>query len=313
MDDIERFLDLLNEMFPISFAFRAKLKSMLSSKTFKNRKVLFRKGKLATKSYYLLSGYLIGISVDENGKENIESIHFPGDIVTDMYSFFKGNLIQYSIRCVGEVRVLEFKKRNLEQFNIYPETNKLVQDIMMAKEQIAYQCRTLLTIKPVSLRVAKFVTSHPVIDLPSSYGASYLDITESEYIEYSFPHFKQMLFDNDAPTKRLLIQHPNVVAHDVRAYILENYTNPDIGNTGNIAEKYNVTRKTLTKAFKNSFDMTIYQMVLDLRMQKAVYLLKEENMEVNKVALTVGYKDVSTFSRLFKHVFGNSPSQFDIL
>lgn len=313
MDDIERFLDLLNKMVPIGLPYRVKLKSVLSYKTFKNRRVLFRKGKVTTKAYQLLSGYLVGINVDENGEESIEFINFPGDIVTDMFSFFQGNLIRFSIRCVGEVRALEFKKRDFEQFNIYPETNKIVQHIMMAKEQIAYQCRILLKIKPVSLRVQKFVTSHPVLDLPSRYGASYLDITESEYIEYSQPHFKHLVFDNDAATKRILFQHPRVVAHDIRTYLLENYTNPDIENTGKIAAKYNVTRKTLTNAFKNLFGMTIYQMILDLRMQKAMYLLKEKNMEVNKVALMVGYKDVSTFSRVFKHSFGNPPSQFDVL
>lgn len=311
-DDIECLLDALDAMFPISPVFRAHLRKLMRPRKAKNGKILLQGGKIAKKAWQLLDGHLVGFKKDKNGNENICFIYYPGEIITDMPSFFEGHLVQFSIRCVGEVSLLELKKKDFEELNVYKETEKLVQHLMMRREQIAIDRGDLLRL-PVPLRVEKFVTSNPVLNLPAEYAASFLSIGENEYIAYSLPHFKIMLLKDAAPVSRILFKQPNVIAHEARLYILEHFANEDIGNTDVIAEKLYTTRKTLTRAFKKLFNTTIYGMIVSMLMQKAYKLLKEEKMEVNIVSLAVGYKDVSSFSRIFKHYFGYSPRNLNNL
>ena len=47
---------------------------------------------------------------------------------------------------------------------------------------------------------------------------------------------------------------------------------------------------------------------MDYRMKKANRLLKETGESVQTISNLVGYKDIFTFSKAYKKVFGNSPS-----
>lgn len=52
------------------------------------------------------------------------------------------------------------------------------------------------------------------------------------------------------------------------------------------------------------------QFIRDLRMKKALFLMKNENLNVSEVALEVGYSNPSHFSKCFHDRFGVLPSKF---
>ncbi len=52
------------------------------------------------------------------------------------------------------------------------------------------------------------------------------------------------------------------------------------------------------------------QFVQQLRMNQAVYLLRDENRRIGEIADALGYADMYTFSKMFKRSMGLSPKSF---
>jgi AraC family transcriptional regulator len=64
------------------------------------------------------------------------------------------------------------------------------------------------------------------------------------------------------------------------------------------------------RSFKGSLGLTPARYVLDRRMERARYMLKVSRMTVAEVGISVGFEDVSHFSRAFRRVVGITPSAF---
>jgi len=75
-----------------------------------------------------------------------------------------------------------------------------------------------------------------------------------------------------------------------------------------IAETLGVGEKTLRRAFKKYYDETIFSYQRRLRMEQARQLLQDGNKPVKRVARLVGYRNESSFSRVFRRHFGHPPS-----
>lgn len=93
------------------------------------------------------------------------------------------------------------------------------------------------------------------------------------------------------------------LAYEVKAYLLENYTQPGIDDIIKIAATFNTTKKTLTRHFKNNLGVTVHQLIQKLRLEKAMQLLSIHKLPVKEVCEQVGYIDVYNFSRKFKGHF----------
>ncbi|NII27258.1 helix-turn-helix transcriptional regulator [Pseudoflavitalea sp. X16] len=65
----------------------------------------------------------------------------------------------------------------------------------------------------------------------------------------------------------------------------------------------------LKKGFKQLYGITIFEFLLEARMEKARRLLQETDMTVHAVAIGVGYKNISSFTVAFKKKFGILPSE----
>lgn len=66
------------------------------------------------------------------------------------------------------------------------------------------------------------------------------------------------------------------------------------------------------RLFKNAFQISPYQYLLNKRLLHASKLLGEGGMSVSEVAFTCGFGDVHNFSKSFKKKFGRSPSWFSV-
>lgn len=64
------------------------------------------------------------------------------------------------------------------------------------------------------------------------------------------------------------------------------------------------------RAFKQTFGITPKKFVTGLRIERAKWLLLNRPMSVQMVCHAVGFKDVSSFTRLFAGYAGNTPSVF---
>jgi two-component system, response regulator YesN len=66
----------------------------------------------------------------------------------------------------------------------------------------------------------------------------------------------------------------------------------------------------LSRIFKESLEMTISDYIKLKRLEYAKELLKQKNMRIKDVAISVGIHDQLYFSRLFTKYFNITPSQY---
>ncbi|WP_028023211.1 AraC family transcriptional regulator [Enterovibrio calviensis] len=64
------------------------------------------------------------------------------------------------------------------------------------------------------------------------------------------------------------------------------------------------------KRFKEALGISVYQYIIEQRMEKAKALLTHTDLPIQLVAERAGYTDVSAFSRRFSASFGMSPRDF---
>lgn len=95
----------------------------------------------------------------------------------------------------------------------------------------------------------------------------------------------------------------------VMAYI-ENAFNEDI-TLGDIERELHMSKQYVSKIFRESTGMTIFDYVYRRRINQAKRLLDwQRDRSVTDIGLQVGFKSVSHFSRVFKHQVGLSPERY---
>lgn len=89
----------------------------------------------------------------------------------------------------------------------------------------------------------------------------------------------------------------------------EEYCSPQL-SLNQIAEKVRKSPAYVSTAFKDIMGKSFLNYVRDLRMQKAISLLKSSQMRIYEIAQESGYADTTTFFRTFKAYTGVSPVDF---
>ncbi|MGE5558926.1 MAG: helix-turn-helix domain-containing protein [Bacillota bacterium] len=77
-----------------------------------------------------------------------------------------------------------------------------------------------------------------------------------------------------------------------------------------LAAKYHMHPTYISNRFKSYFGVAPMQLSREILLEKAKALLKSGDMTVGQVATTLGYKDLSAFSRFFASHTGVSPLRF---
>lgn len=93
----------------------------------------------------------------------------------------------------------------------------------------------------------------------------------------------------------------------VREFVKEHYTR---GITlEETASHFFVTKEYLSKAFKTKFGEGFTEYVTKLRMERALRLMCEYDIQIKDIGPGVGYQDTAHFYRVFKKHFGFTPGQ----
>ena len=91
--------------------------------------------------------------------------------------------------------------------------------------------------------------------------------------------------------------------------ILKNIDKSDL-DLGFLAAEMNMSEDQLTRKVKSLTDTTPWNIVIRLRMQRAAALIVQGEMNISQVAYSVGFNDLSHFSRTFKKHFGVAPRDY---
>ncbi|WP_282935191.1 AraC family transcriptional regulator [Paenibacillus sp. RC67] len=77
-----------------------------------------------------------------------------------------------------------------------------------------------------------------------------------------------------------------------------------------LARRVGLNEFKLKKGFPELFGMTIFELVRKQRMEKALWYMEVEQLNVGETAVSVGYSNVSNFAANFKKYYGCKPSEY---
>ncbi|MDX1506105.1 MAG: AraC family transcriptional regulator, partial [Spongiibacter sp.] len=81
-------------------------------------------------------------------------------------------------------------------------------------------------------------------------------------------------------------------------------------NLDELAASANLSKFHFTKKFKAWSGQSPIQYFINMKVQRACYLLDSTGMSIKEVAAALGYDDAYYFSRVFKKTIGLSPSEY---
>ncbi|MGW8443224.1 helix-turn-helix transcriptional regulator [Paenibacillus sp. S33] len=77
-----------------------------------------------------------------------------------------------------------------------------------------------------------------------------------------------------------------------------------------LARKVGLNEFKLKKGFPHVFGMTIFEMVRKQRMEKALWYLEVEQLNIGETAFSIGYSNASNFTTTFRKYYGCNPSEY---
>lgn len=134
----------------------------------------------------------------------------------------------------------------------------------------------------------------------------------SEKILQRYKHHKVIKdSENKFEASLLSIQETNNIKHksiiDISCkYIGENY-GKNIG-AADIAQLCNISTGYLSTIFKHFTNTTIPKYITNIRLQKAIELLKDPTISISHIAKVCGFNNVNYFTRVFRSNFGVIPT-----
>ena len=77
-----------------------------------------------------------------------------------------------------------------------------------------------------------------------------------------------------------------------------------------IASRCGTTSYQLSRAFKSAYGITFQEYIMRRRLEKAVDLLRNDSASIVDVCWTVGFRDASHFTKMFRRHTGLAPSEY---
>jgi len=188
---IDELLGALDRMVPVHGAFRRDLRPMIHEQKFSIRQPLLIPPAYALLAWYTVDVVVIATEMAEDGQDKVVRIVLPGQIFTDLYSFFKDKPSRIKFTPITEGNLLVIRRGDYKKLEVYQETNELVRHIMLMEKEAEAQRSRLMSQKPKE-KFALFAKEFPLAELPNKYCASYLNLDEADYSRLKADYLKNL-------------------------------------------------------------------------------------------------------------------------
>jgi AraC-like DNA-binding protein len=81
-------------------------------------------------------------------------------------------------------------------------------------------------------------------------------------------------------------------------------------DVASVAAVAHVSQAHFIRSFRNVFGETPHRYLQRRRVERSMFLLRETDRRVTDICLDVGFSSLGTFSRTFRDIVGESPSEF---
>lgn len=99
----------------------------------------------------------------------------------------------------------------------------------------------------------------------------------------------------------------NNLADLITNYIVQNYNTVTLES---LAEQFHLNPQYMSRLFVQETGKNFKSLVTELRMNKAVSLLTKTDARITDIGLMIGYANPNYFMKLFKNVYGCTPSEY---
>ncbi len=101
----------------------------------------------------------------------------------------------------------------------------------------------------------------------------------------------------------------NRLISNIQSYINKNYHDPDL-SLKKISEVFSISESYFSYLFKAETGRNFSEYLEEIRMNRALYLIRETDTPLSELYSHLGYNNPNTFRRAFKKVHGSSPKAF---
>ncbi|TGG93897.1 AraC family transcriptional regulator [Natronospirillum operosum] len=77
-----------------------------------------------------------------------------------------------------------------------------------------------------------------------------------------------------------------------------------------LAQVSGVSEAHFARSFKEAFGVPPHRYLLSRRIERATALLRDTDLPITEIALSVGWESLGTFGRTFRAISGRSPGEF---
>lgn len=208
-----------------------------------------------------------------------------------------------------------------EAFDIVPDL--IISDILLPGQDGLQITETLkqdirTSHIPIILLTAKGSISEQIAGIKSQADAFIVKPFNLEYLEETIKNLlKNRAVLREHYTSELPTESKSNSANKIdRKFINEftalvesNLSNEDFA-VDDICKKIGISRVQLYRKVKALIGYNVNDYILNVRLQKARFLLAKENLTISEVSYRVGFSSQGYFSTVFKSKFGVTPSEF---
>lgn len=182
---MERLLQLLNSMAPLSESLQTYLESRLQRNVFKKRSYLLQSGQVSTRIYFLERGLVRCFYDNEEQEINIWFMD-KDNVIISVESFLRQVKSYQYIQALEDCVTWSISYAELQTiYQKFPEFN-LHRALLLEQYYVESERRQrILSLKTATDRYARLMEVQPdiILRLPAKYIASYLNINETYYAQ----------------------------------------------------------------------------------------------------------------------------------
>lgn len=93
----------------------------------------------------------------------------------------------------------------------------------------------------------------------------------------------------------------------IEKYIEKNFMDPSMG-LNKISDEFQISESYFSHMFKEKTGVNFSTYLENIRMSEAAHMIKETDISLNELYISVGYNNANTFRRAFKKIYGVTPS-----
>ncbi|RZM26958.1 MAG: hypothetical protein EOO88_15110 [Pedobacter sp.] len=177
---IDKLLDLLYGWVPYTPAFKMEITQLMKFQSANAKQLLYPYGSHVTSAWFSYDCWAAQYERVSDGLEEVVKLHRPGDIFTDLNSFFRGNQATSKTIILEGSSLLQLTRSAYQQLKQYPETAELLQHYMLLQTDHEAWRLHLMSLSDRD-KIKQFASKYPIHKLPASIAASYLRISPSRF------------------------------------------------------------------------------------------------------------------------------------